>query len=57
MSDIALEFNNVSKKFKKGEKYDSLRDFIPAMTKSLFSGNHSEELQQKEFWAEWHCQV
>jgi len=25
MSDIALEFNNVWKKFKKGEKYDSLR--------------------------------
>ena len=51
MSDIALEFNNVWKKFKKGEKYNSLRDLVPAMTKRLFSGNHDGELQEKEFWA------
>jgi len=40
MSDIALEFNHVWKKFKKGEKYDTLRDLIPAMARRLFSGNH-----------------
>jgi len=51
MSEVALEFNHVWKKFKKGEKYDSLRDLIPAMTKKLFSRNQSEELQKKEFWA------
>lgn len=52
MSDIALEFNNVWKKFKKGERYDSLRDLIPAMAKRLFSGNHpGRELQEREFWA------
>jgi lipopolysaccharide transport system ATP-binding protein len=51
MSDIALEFKHVWKKFKKGEKYDSLRDLIPAMTKRIFSGNHRGELQEKEFWA------
>ncbi len=51
MTDIALEFNNVWKKFKKGEKYDSLRDLIPALVKRVFSGNHREELQEKEFWA------
>jgi len=51
MSDIALEFNHVWKKFKRGEKYDSLRDLIPAMAKRLFSGNHRGELQEKEFWA------
>jgi len=51
MSDIALEFNNVWKKFKKGEKYDSLRDLIPSMLKRIFSGNHRGELKEKEFWA------
>jgi len=51
MGDIALEFNDVWKKFKRGEKYNSLRDLIPAMTKRLFSGNHGGELQESEFWA------
>ena len=51
MPEVALEFNQVWKKFKRGEKYNSLRDLIPAMTKKLFLGNHQEELQEKEFWA------
>ena len=51
MSDVALEFSHVWKKFKKGEKYDSLRDLIPAMGKRLFTGNRRGELQEKEFWA------
>lgn len=51
MTDIALQFDHVWKKFKRGEKYHSLRDFIPAMTKRLFKGNSSGELQEKEFWA------
>lgn len=51
MSHIALEFSDVWKKFKRGEKFSSLRDLIPAMTKRVFSGNHRGELQEKEFWA------
>ena len=51
MNNISLEFNNVWKKFKKGEKYDSLRDLIPAMAKRIFSGNHGGELLEKEFWS------
>ena len=51
MTEMALEFNGVWKKFKKGEKYDSLRDLIPAMTKKLLLGNHHAELQEREFWA------
>ncbi len=51
MSNIALEFNNVWKKFKKGERFNSLRDLIPAMAKRIFSGNHRGELEEKEFWA------
>jgi lipopolysaccharide transport system ATP-binding protein len=51
MSDVALEFNDVWKKFKRGEKFHSLRDLIPAMTKRLFLGNHRGELEEQEFWA------
>lgn len=51
MSDVALEFDSVWKKFKKGEMYDSLRDLIPALTRSLLSRNSRDSLQQKEFWA------
>ena len=51
MGDVVLEFNHVWKKFKKGERYDSLRDFIPAIAKRLFNSSQGEELQEKEFWS------
>ncbi|HEV2246344.1 MAG TPA: polysaccharide ABC transporter ATP-binding protein [Terriglobia bacterium] len=51
MSEIALEFDGVWKKFKKGEIHDSLRDLVPAFTKGVFSRNHRGELDAREFWA------
>lgn len=51
MSSAALEFDGVWKKFTKGEKFDCLRDLIPAAVKGLFSGNDREELNEREFWA------
>jgi lipopolysaccharide transport system ATP-binding protein len=51
MSEIALEFDGVWKKFKKGEVYDSLRDLIPAVTKGIFSRSHHADLKDREFWA------
>ncbi len=51
MSIISLEFNNVWKKFKRGEKYDSLRDLIPSITKSIFKKSNNNVLHTKEFWA------
>jgi lipopolysaccharide transport system ATP-binding protein len=51
MSEIALEFDHVWKKFKKGESFDSLRDLIPAVARRLFSRKPPEELQAREFWA------
>jgi len=51
MSEVALEFDGVWKKFKKGEVFDSLRDLIPALAKGLFSRNNRGELQKREFWA------
>ncbi|MCM0083360.1 ABC transporter ATP-binding protein [Geomonas sp. Red32] len=50
MSDIALEFDGVWKKFKQGEGHDSLRDLIPALCKKALGGNR-DELDKKEFWA------
>ena len=51
MSEIALEFDGVWKKFKKGEIHDSLRDLIPALTKGALSRNHKRKLEEREFWA------
>ena len=33
MSNIALQMSGVYKKFKRGERHDSLRDLIPALAK------------------------
>jgi len=51
MSNHAIEFNAVWKKFARGEKYDSLRDLIPSMARMVFKGKQQVELQEKEFWA------
>jgi lipopolysaccharide transport system ATP-binding protein len=51
MSEIAIEFDGVWKKFKKGEIHDSLRDLIPALTRVAFSRNGHGELHEREFWA------
>jgi ABC-type polysaccharide/polyol phosphate transport system ATPase subunit len=51
-SPIALRVDNVFKKFKKGERHDSLRDLIPSITKRMarrIAGN--VQLQEMEFWA------
>ena len=50
MSDIALELNGVWKKFRKGERHDSLRDLIPALFKKTLSPVQSS-LKEEEFWA------
>jgi len=51
MSDVAIEFSHVYKKFKRGESFDSLRDFIPYLTKKYFSVSSNGDLRDKEFWA------
>jgi len=51
MSQTAISFDNVSKKFKRGEMYDSLRDFIPALVKQAFKKSESDLLTSSEFWA------
>jgi lipopolysaccharide transport system ATP-binding protein len=47
----AVEFNEVWKKFKKGEKFDSLRDSIPNFFRNLTQKNKEIVLTEQEFWA------
>jgi len=49
MAEIALRMDGVSKKFRKGEIYDSLRDLIPALTGKFL--RRSDHLEREEFWA------
>lgn len=54
MSDIepGIEFDRVWKKFQRGERHDSLRDFIPATVRRLTGrGLSRTELGQDQFWA------
>jgi lipopolysaccharide transport system ATP-binding protein len=51
MSEIALEFDGIWKKFQRGEIHDSLRDLLPALASVFFSRNGHGELQEREFWA------
>ncbi len=49
MGDYALKMTGVSKKFKRGEIHDSLRDLIPALTGRFL--RRGQTLEDKEFWA------
>jgi lipopolysaccharide transport system ATP-binding protein len=44
-------FDGVWKKFRQGEKHDSLRDLIPATVRALTGRNSLSELRAEEFWA------
>lgn len=46
-----LAMGHVSKRFRRGEIYDSLRDLVPALAGRLRRRGHGTELQQREFWA------
>src|SRR5262249_37471275 len=48
-AEIALE--GVWKKFRRGERFDSLRDLLPAVARGLFRGRLKAELDREEFWA------
>ena len=47
---VPVLFDNVSKKFARGERHDSLRDLIPASLRRL-RRNGTAELGDREFWA------
>src|SRR4030066_550727 len=51
MNSSAVEFLNVYKKFRKGERNDSLRDLIPYLSKKAFLKSKGDKLGEKDFWA------
>src|SRR5215469_8219931 len=51
MSDVALRMEQVYKKFRKGENFNSLRDLIPALTGRMFRQQELSEKDKREFWA------
>jgi lipopolysaccharide transport system ATP-binding protein len=51
MHDVVMAMHEVSKKFRKGELHDSLRDFMPALARRLFRRPSAAELREREFWA------
>lgn len=51
MTDNVLDVQELFKKFRRGELYDSLRDFVPALARRLVRRKRTVELDQREFWA------
>ncbi len=51
MTETALRMEGVSKRFRKGEMYNSLRDLIPAITGRILRLNDTELFDTREFWA------
>ena len=49
----AIEFDGVWKKFRRGERHDSLRDLVPAMVSRMVgrSRGNAATLSGEEFWA------
>lgn len=44
-------FDGVSKKFRRGERHDSLRDLVPSMARRLMGRQPALDLDGQEFWA------
>ena len=51
MSSIAVRLEHVSKKFRKGELHDSLRDLLPALASLLWKPKADVIGDRSEFWA------
>ncbi len=44
-------FDNVSKKFRRGERHDSLRDLVPSLVRRALRERRPDALDTEEFWA------
>src|SRR5262245_39348021 len=51
MSQPPVVFENVWKKFFRGERHTSLRDLVPSLGRKVLTRREPDELEQKEFWA------
>lgn len=50
MSEAAVRFDRVWKKFRRGERHDSLRDAITAAVRKPFTRRKQDALDSDEFW-------
>lgn len=50
MSDVAVRFDHVYKRFRRGDRHDSLRDLLPALVKRMVRGDRERALTNEEFW-------
>jgi homopolymeric O-antigen transport system ATP-binding protein len=46
----AILFDRVWKKFRRGERHDSLRDVVPSAVRRLFNPRAATDLTKEEFW-------
>ena len=49
--EIAVEVDHIWKKFRRGERNDSLRDLIPSLVGGLVRKRPASELREGDFWA------
>jgi homopolymeric O-antigen transport system ATP-binding protein len=50
MSEYSLRLNHVFKRFRRGERHDSLRDLIPSLVERAVSRDRERALAPEEFW-------
>jgi len=51
MGKHVLEVQQLSKRFRRGELCNSLRDLVPALTGKWFRSKKDQEFEEREFWA------
>jgi lipopolysaccharide transport system ATP-binding protein len=51
MSEPAIRFDHVSKRFRRGERFDSLRDLVPALARRALGRPAARSKADREFWA------
>jgi len=51
MTDTVLDVQRLSKKFRRGEIYNTLRDLVPALTGKIFRSTREGNLKKRDFWA------
>jgi len=51
MGAPVVTFDQVWKKFRRGERHDSLRDLLPGLVRKALKRGIARDLEQEEFWA------
>ena len=51
MSEFAIRFEHVSKRFALGERFDSLRDLLPALARRALGRPRAKAAASRDFWA------